>query len=332
MTLSTAKRVGLYALAVLLATLAAGLLFSAKLRHQAHRVVAKTEMTVAGWRGHPARLVSLAGSVAAAGAQIQALDSRSGWAALADNEGRFVLPGVMWYPGASYDLVLSTDGETGRLISLKPSQPPSEAETINLGALSFDGGKAVALRDLPGVSSFSYEKYDSANAAFYRDLYAQITAGKPTDEAVIGAVNDYVAGKLDYSQTQWELGSPRRILETGSQYCGHLSAAMATLLASGGYSVRQVNITDDQSPPGTHVVVEVYYGGAWHVYDPTYGTVYRNREGEVASYEQLRLDPSAIKEELFARLTPKQRRATVALLLGVFSTGHHHFYYFKGQP
>ncbi|HKP12458.1 MAG TPA: transglutaminase-like domain-containing protein, partial [Blastocatellia bacterium] len=164
------------------------------------------------------------------------------------------------------------------------------------------------------------------------DLYARITAGKQTDEAIVGAVNDYVATKLNYEETQWELGSPRRILETGSCYCGHLSAAMATLLVNGHYSVRQVNLTDGQSPPGTHVVVEVYYGGAWHLYDPTYGTVYRNSEGTIASYEQLRLDPSAIKEELFERLSPKQRRATVGLLLGIFATGQHRFYYFKGQP
>jgi hypothetical protein len=332
MTFSTARRVGLYALAALIAALAAGLLFSPRLRHQARRVVVKAEMTVAGWRGHPARLVALAGNVTVAGAQVQALDSRSGWAALSDNDGRFSLPGVVWYPGASYDLVLSTDGESGRMISVTPTEPPSAEDTVNLGDLSFDGGKAVELGKLPGVSSFTLADYDAANGAFYRDLYAQITAGKQTDEAVIGAVNDYVATKLNYDQTQWELGSPRRVLENGSEYCGHLSAAMATLLANGPYRVRQINLIDGQSPPGTHVVVEVFYGGAWHLYDPTYGTVYRNREGAVASYKELRLDTGAIKEELFARLTPKQRRATVALLLGIFATGHHHFYYFKGRP
>ncbi|MFL6212271.1 MAG: transglutaminase domain-containing protein [Blastocatellia bacterium] len=331
MTRSTGGRVVLIVLLALVAALAAGLLFSAKLRHQARRVMTKTEMTIAGWRGHPAQLVSLAGRVAVAGAQIQALDSRSGWAALADKDGRFTLLDVMWYRGASYDLVMSTDGETGRMISLTPSPPP-EDNLIHLGDLSFDEGKAVVLRDLPGLSGLSVTDYDSANGAFYRDLYAQLTAGKQTDEAIVGAVNDYVATKLNYDETQWELGSPRRVLETGSQYCGHLSAAMAALLANSPYPLRQINLTDGRTPPGTHVVVEVFYGGAWHLYDPTYGTVYRSRDGAVMSYEQLRLDPSAIKEELFTRLTPKQRRATVALLLGIFSTGEHRFYIYKERP
>src|SRR5437763_12001732 len=268
MTLSMARRVGFYLIAALLLALVAGLLFSAKLRHQAHRVGVKAEMRLGRWRGHAPRLVALAGNVRIAGAQIQALDSRSGWAALSDGAGRFLLLDVDWYPGASYDLVLSTDGEIGRMITLKPA-PPAD-DIVELGDLAFGEGKPVTLRELPGVTTVSYEDYDSANGAFYRDLYTQITAGKQGDEAIIGAVNDYVATKLNYDETQWEIGSPRRILESGSCYCGHLSTAMATLLRNGNYKVREIHLSNGQIPPGTHAVVEVFYGGDWHLFDPTY--------------------------------------------------------------
>ncbi len=328
MTLATVRRVGFYFLAALLVALLAGLLFSARLRHQAHRVLVKAEMRVSRWRGHPPQLVSLAGKVGVAGAQIQALDSRSGWAALSDQAGRFLLLDVTWYPGASYDLILSTDGETGRLISVSPPQAPWE-NIIELGDLAFDGGKAVTLRDLPGITTVSYEDYDAANAAYYRDLYNQITAGKQTDEAIIGAVNEYVATKLNYDETQWEIGTPRRILESGSRYCGHLSTAMATLLRNGNYKVREIHLSNGQIPPGTHAVVEVFYDNAWHVYDPTYGAVYRNRDGVVASYRELRLDPSLINEDLFQRFPENWRHDITGLLLTIFPTGHHHFYRFK---
>lgn len=332
MTLSTSIRVGFYGLMTLLLALAAGMVFSAKLRHQGQRVAVKTEMALARWRGHPPQMVSLAGNIGVAGAQIQARDSRSGWAALSDGQGQFLLLDLIWYPGASVDLVLSTDGETGKVISITLPQPSPGGNVIDLGNLSFDQGKEVVLHDLPGNAAVSYNDYDKANSAFYRDLYAQITAGKQTDEAIIGAVNQYVAGKLNYDEVQWEIGSPRRILETGSEYCGHLSAAMATLLASGGYRVRELHLSNGQAPPGTHAVVEVDYGGAWHLYDPTYGTIYRNRDGAVASYKELRLDPSPIKEELFQRFRPAVRRETVELLLSIFRTGIHHIYAFKDQP
>jgi Transglutaminase-like enzymes, putative cysteine proteases len=331
MTLSRSKRIGLYCLSALLIALLVGLFFSAKLRHQARRVVIKTEMTLARWRGHPPQFVSLAGNLGIAGAQIQALDSRSGWAALADREGQFLLLDVTWYPGARQDLILSTDGQTGKVISVTLPQDLSGGSIINLGNLSFEHGKTVDLRDLPGITTVQYNNYDAANGAFYRDLYEQLTAGKQTDEARVSAVNDYVATKLNYYESQWDIGSPRRILETGSQYCGHLSAAMATLLWNGKYKVREIHLSNGQSPPSTHAVVEVFYGGAWHVYDPTYGTVYRNGDGAVASYKELRLDPSAIKEELFQRFPPKQRPITVAMLIDIYRTGHHHFYCFKDQ-
>src|SRR5256714_6184241 len=237
MTLSMARRVGFYFIAVLLLALVAGLLFSAKLRHQAHRVRVKAEMRLARWRGHAPQLVALAGNVRIAGAQIQALDSRSGWGALGDGAGRFLLLDVDWYPGASYDRVLSTDGQTGRMITLRPS-PPAD-NIVELGDLAFSEGKPVTLRELPGITTISYEDYDSANGAFYRDLYTQITAGKQGDEAIIGAVNDYVVTKLNYDETPWEIGSPRRILESGSCYCGPLSTALATLLRDGHYKVRE---------------------------------------------------------------------------------------------
>jgi hypothetical protein len=332
MTLSRSKRLGFYCLSVLLVASLAGLFFSAKLRHQARRVVIKSEMTLARWRGHPPQFVSLAGNLGVAGAQIQALDSRSGWAALADSEGQFLLLDVTWYPGARYDLVLSTDGQIGKVISTTLPHDLSGGNVINLGNLSFDNGKTVELHDLPGITTISHADYDAANGAFYRDLYAQLTVGKQTDAAIVGAVNDYVATKLNYDEAQWEIGTPRRILETGSRYCGHLSTAMATLLVNGHYPVREIHLSNGQSPPATHAVVEVFYGGAWHLYDPTYGTVYRKGDGAVASYKELRLDPSAIKEESFQRSPPKQRRATVALLLSIFRTGHHHFYYFKDRP
>jgi len=330
MTLANARRVVLYLLATLLVALAAGLIFSAKLRHQAHRVRVKAEMTMARWRGQPPQLASLAGNVGIRGAQIQALDSRSGWAALSDNAGRFLLLDIEWYPGARCDLVLTTDDdERGKELTVTLPQTLPADRLIELGDLSFANGLSVDLRGLPGIASISYEDYDAANGAFYSDLYARLSAGKQTDEAIIGAVNDYVATKLNYNDAQWEIGSPRRILETGSRYCGHLSTAMATLLRNGNYTVRIVNLSDGQRPPATHVLVEVFYGGAWHLFDPTYGTVYRNHQGEIVSYKELRLDPSLITEDNYQRFPPKMRREVAAMMRGMLPTGNHHFYYFK---
>ena len=314
-----------------LVTFFPGLPWSRSVRHTLKKTIVKAEMKVANWQGHEPRLVSIAGRVGDPGAQIQALDSRSGWATLADREGRFVLPDVMWYPGAVYELVISNDDSTGKLLKVRAPDAYPDSGAFNAGELNANQGAEVELGSLSGVNSITREDFDSANNNYYKDLFDKLTAGKQSDEDKIGAIFEYVASKLNYQQTQWELGSPRRVLETGSEYCGHLSAAMETLAAIGNYWTRAVNGIDGKNPPGTHVVVEVFYNGGWHLYDPTFGVKFHNKNGQVASYKDVRLDPTVITEDLFLKFDPQFRRKLMETLPAIYQTGYHHFYSFKNN-
>lgn len=317
------------ALILPVAFLLPGLPWSARSRHTFKRVIAKAEMKLAKWRGKEPRFVSIAGRLNAPGAQVDALDSRSGWAALSDRDGRFVLPDVMWYPGASYELVISTDDSLGGLVKVNAPEEFPENGVFEVGELSIDEGTRVELRSLIGVNSITLEDFDWKNSEYYRELFDKLTAGKQSEEAKIVALNDYVASKLNYDETQWELGSPRRILDRGSQYCGHLSTALETLLSIGGYQTRAIHMSDGRHPLGTHAVVEVFYGARWHLYDSTFGLFFRSKDGEVASYRDVRLDTTLITENLFAKFNEKVRRQLLALLPAIYQTGYHHFFYFK---
>ena len=302
--------------------------WAGRVRHSLKRIALRAEMKLARWRGNEPRLVSIAGQLNAPGLQVQALDSRSGWAALTGRDGRFVLPDVMWYPGASYELVISSDDSTGRLIKVRAPETFPEGGSFSVGELDSDRGAEVELGSLIGVNSITREDFDMENRDYYKELFDRLTAGKRADDETISAINDFVASKLNYEETQWELGSPRRVLDRGSQYCGHLCTAMQTLLAIGGYKTRAVHMSDGNTPPGTHAVVEVFYGGGWHLYDPTYGIKF-NRDRDVAGYRDVRLDTSMISEDLFHRFRPKVRRQLMELLPGIYATGYHHFYYLQ---
>jgi hypothetical protein len=328
------KRLPVLLICLLLLTLALflpGLPWAARVGHSLRRTIVKAEMTLARWEGHEPRLASIAGRASTPGAEIYAVDSRSGWATLADREGRFLLPDVMWYPRATFELVLTTNGENGKLVRVTgPEKLPAD-DGFDVEAIDFEQGREVNLSSLPGANALTRMGYDEENARYYKELFDKLTAGSESDDERVNAINEFVAGKLNYEETQWELGSPRRILERGSQYCGHLSEAMATLLATGGYPVRTVNLTDGKNPAGTHVVVEVFYAGAWHLYDPTYGVKFLNKDGSVASYKDVRLDTSVITEDLFLRFKPEKRRELAAWLPTVYNTGFHHFYRFKDK-
>jgi hypothetical protein len=306
--------------------------WAGRIRHTLKRTAVKAEMKLARWRGHEPRLVSIAGQLNGPGLQVQALDSRSGWATLTGHDGRFVLPDVMWYPGASYELVISSDESTGRLIKVRAPETFPESGVFSVGELDLDRGAQVELGSLIGVNSITREDFDVENRGYYKDIFDKLTAGKQSDDEKIGAINDFVASKLNYEETQWELGSPRRVLDRGSQYCGHLSIAMETLIAIGGYRTRWVNVIDGKKPLGTHAVVEVFYGGGWHLYDPTFGVKFQKKDGQVASYKDVRLDTSLITENLFAKFDADFRHHLMELLPAAYETGYHHFYYFKDKP
>jgi|GEM_PF-1299790 len=323
--------VSLAFLIALLVTFLPGMPWSARARHTLRRAIAKTEIRLARWRGKKPRLMSIAGRLNTPAAQIQALDSRSGWATLADNGGEFVLPLEMWYPRAPYELVISTDDSVGRLIKVTAPEEYPENGVFSVGELDVSRGAQVKLASLIGVNSFNVQDFDYRNREYYQDLYDSLTAGKPSDEEKIDVVYNFVACKLNYNETQWELGSPRRVLEGGSEYCGHLSIAMQTLLEVGGYRTRAIHTSDGKQPPGTHAVVEVFYNEGWHLYDPTFGLKFLNKDGTVASYRDIRLDTSLISEELLARFTEKVQRDLRTLLPAVYGTGYHHYFYFRGE-
>jgi hypothetical protein len=287
-------------------------------------------MRLARWRGYEPRLISISGTLDIPGAEVQALDSKSGWAALTDQEGRFILPDLLWYPGASYELVISTSPDKGRLVKTAAPREFPEGGAFNVENLSSNRGKEVDLANLLGANISSQVDSDIENNEYYQTLFDRLTAGKNSDEEKVNAINDYVATKLNYDETQWEPGSPRRVLERGSQYCGHLSTAMAVLLKSGNYRTRMVNVSDGKNPPGTHVVVEVFFGDHWHLYDPTYGITFRGENGEVVGYKEVRLRASYfIREDMLTRFDAKKRSEIASLLRSVYTTGYHHYYCLK---
>jgi transglutaminase-like putative cysteine protease len=309
-----------------------GLPWSARTRHSLKRAVIKSRMKLASWQGVEPRLIRVSGRIDAPGAGVLAVDSRSGWASLADGEGNFLLRDVMWYPNAEYDLVISKDESAATMTTVRAPSTFPESGRFNAGNLGIGMGSPVELESVIGNNSITFEDFDFKNIDYYKDLFATLTSGKQSDEERIIAINDFVASKLNYNETQFELGSPRRVLERGSQFCGHLTNAMRTLLATGGYHARGVNIIDDNDPPGTHVVVEAFYEGGWHLYDPTYGVRFLLKDGEVASYRDVRLDPSLISDDLFVKLDPQTQSKVLGLLRGCYRTGCFHLYDFKSKP
>jgi hypothetical protein len=169
-------------------------------------------------------------------------------------------------------------------------------------------------------------KYDSDNASYYRELFDQLAANAGTDHEKIEAINRFVATKYNPKETRWSFSSARLILEGGAPHCSNLAFAMAAITASGGYPTRTVHTSDTAEYRNTHVVVEVYYDDGWHIYDPTYGVCFLDKNGAVASYKDLRLLPELITQKAFQGLKPNAVETILHWMPKTYSSGFHQIY------
>src|SRR5262249_35715982 len=303
--------------------------WSIQCRHSAHRVYVQGQMRLATWRGHLPRLASVTGSLRSGGIQIEALDSRSGWATLADNQGHFVLRDVMWYPGARYDLILADDSKIARHFTVAAPDSLSESGLIDVGSVSLDETCEFASLDLPGLNSITYLDYDSGNTEYYRKVFSEQADRIDGDESRIQALNRFVAHKLNYDEGAGDFEAARRTLERGSRYCGCLGIALAAIAEAGNYDARVIDLCDGQPNPSDHAVVEVYYRGGWHLYDPYFGVSFKTADGRTASYRDVRLDTGLLATAWDAAHASQIPSDTMVWMRGVYSSGIHHFYYFK---
>lgn len=317
--------------ALLLAVMCApNLPWSARFHRTLNRLLTKAETKIARWRGQQPRLVSLTGKLTGYGAQVKSLrgarviaeESTSGYSAMSDDEGRFVLPHLTWYPGASYNLIIAADAYHLKRIRLSASLRCPNDAILDVGELRFDDGYEVDRAD----TLVRPMEYDRDNGDYYAGLFTRLTANLETDERAIDAIGKYVAGKLTYEEPAREFKSPRQILERGSCYCSNLALAMAAVTAAGNYPTRTIHLSDSPEHQHTHVVVEVYYGDQWRLYDPTYGVFFLNRVGEVASYKELRLDPSLVTGSAFPGFKPETTESILAWMPKTYRAGFHQIY------
>jgi len=75
----------------------------------------------------------------------------------------------------------------------------------------------------------------------------------------------------------------------GFALCGYQSNMFCQIAAAGGLKARTMH-------PPHHVIAEVYYDGAWHMFDCQVGWFARNRKGAVASCAEMKADPTLVTD------------------------------------
>ena len=144
--------------------------------------------------------------------------------------------------------------------------------------------------------------------------YAQmLDASWPREALVAHVAMNYVAGHVTaaaYGYLNAVSGTPpaataESVLAAGAGICGHASLTYAAILHRFNIPVRSVQFYYPDNV-NNHIAVEVYYGGGWHYYDPTWDAYYADGD-DVLSITEARSRPDA------QSLLPPGRCAVLAL-------------------
>lgn len=137
--------------------------------------------------------------------------------------------------------------------------------------------------------------------------WAQGSLTAPLDgQLVAEAAMDYVTGhvstaaygylELVYDEAPGgpDLPSYREsvntILASQTGICVQAEHTFAGIVEALGFPVRDVgfDFDDPGGLPDSHAAAEVYYGGAWHFFDPTFGQFWTDAAGDVLSIDAVR--------------------------------------------
>jgi Transglutaminase-like superfamily len=307
--------------------------WSAQYRKSLRRTIAKVRIVLADWQDNQPREVSLTGrligngafSQALKGAEVVATESSSGYASMSDSDGRFVLPHLIWYPGAEYNLTITADEYHIRQLSVRAPSTVPPNKSIDVGDLLFEEARRSPMIERP----VRYLTYDSENDDYYQRLFKRLTAGAGTDHEKIDAVSKYIRTRHNPNENAWSFKCARQIIERGAPHCSNLAFAMAIVVAAGGYPARSIHTSDSPEYLHTHVQVEVFYGDGWHLYDPTYGIFFLDGTDTIASYEQLRLHPELITGAAFQGFDSKTVNEVLQWMPKAISSGFNQIYEVK---
>lgn len=128
-------------------------------------------------------------------------------------------------------------------------------------------------------------------------VLSRLFPGKVTDpaEKEILSLLAYVSQTLKLKSSMRHLGS--QVLADGQAYCYGMARAFEALCRRMGLPAR-INAVYNFEYMQAHNMAEVFYDGSWHLFDPTYGVFFYDREAHDGSGRV----PSA--RELFAGTAP----------------------------
>lgn len=97
--------------------------------------------------------------------------------------------------------------------------------------------------------------------------------------------------KLGFSKGDSQASFAANVVREQIGQCGETAAVVKTVAEEFGFPARYVNLNNFPKPGVGHTQIEVWIDGAWHLFDPTFGVVYKDEKGRLLSFGLLHQRP-----------------------------------------
>jgi hypothetical protein len=193
--------------------------------------------------------------------------------------------------------------EAGRYVNLPPRSwerfdPALASRTPDLESLyrAAQGRASRNLREMPP---------QGAMEILYGTVADRFTHG---DQATYSVFSNWVFWTLGFADRRYrDIQDPDTLLRNGhSALCGDVSHVLMRLAEMSGIFTRHVLLDG-------HIVMEAWYDGGWHAYDPDLEVVIRDDAGRVLSVRGVADSPDRIRREYSVRGDPVFTNAIVKI-------------------
>jgi hypothetical protein len=184
--------------------------------------------------------------------------------------------------------------------------------------------RAAAAGGGPSLVSQAAEQV-SDRVAYVEQTLAINHVRLPRDYLIALATMNYVGGHVSTAEYGYLRAKHQPLPRTAAQalamqagICGAASTTVIAILDRFHVQARRVNVyySTPHAPHNGHTTVEVLYGGTWHWFDPTWGTMYVPRKGPPSNVlsllQVLRLPPAVRQRDRLGDDTRLWDRTVVA--------------------
>lgn len=198
----------------------------------------------------------------------------------------------------------------------------TKTDTLNIDSLNYSNSTIYEFENQSSDSPVSFWFFKKGGVNYYNaeTMLSSIIDSSMNEEAKAKAIWKFVAESgaykvFPYDHKLQDNVDPLSLLTFPYFMCGEKAGILVNLASLAGFQSRSVGLDG-------HVVSEIRYANAWHMFDADQNCIFRNQKGQIASVEDIHKFPDLINKQ----------NVEFALMENFYGYNHYKAYFENYKP